>query len=126
MRTAFEEMIERIQKAEVEAIQKGIRTNTIVLNNNFAFCKEFYAQLVNNAKDVIKTMHFPPCILDKSVIRADWLPDEYTFALTETNTTNVNDYINGLKEQIKLLKKYVKIIGEGDNEQLVDKLLISE
>ena len=37
-----EKIIEAIQKAEAEALKQGIETNTVILNSEFDFCKEFW------------------------------------------------------------------------------------
>ena len=115
-----ESIIEKIQKAEAEALKKGIETNTIILNTEFDLCREFWFCI----DDVFgkKAHMFPPSILGKTVILGD-LPKDYVFALTKTNVTNIGDYINNLEEENKLLKKYIHLQGSGDCEQFVFKRL---
>ena len=56
-------------------------------------------------------------ILGKKIFLAK-LPDKYTFAL---GTTNKPSYVEKLEAQVSLLKRYVKLIGSEENEQLVFK-----
>ena len=115
----IEKVLEMIKDAEREAFKKGIETNTIMLNDKFDFCKGFYRGLKLGAED-IAIHEYPPMILGKDVRLVDFLPEQYFFALTETNV-NTNNYIKSLQNENQILKKYLKLVGEGDNQCLVVK-----
>ncbi len=101
----IEEMIDKIQRAEVEAIKKGIETNTVIINDKFDWCHEFAVQFTSYfGRNDVRIV--PPMILGKEIIVAP-LPEDYSFALTYTN--GVGNYVEELEERIKLLTKYIRV-----------------
>lgn len=83
----FKELEEQIQKAYEQALLKGIEVNSIILNDEFDFCKGF---TIANSHSVTE---LPPMILGKYVFKAK-LPKGYSFALTKTdvNTDELEYY----------------------------------
>lgn len=105
----FEKIQEQIASAEEQACLNGIKANTIILNENHAYVKEFFIRIkgmVSSYKQV------PPMILGKKLYLGP-LPEDYDFSLTY-----VADTADPLES---VMKKHVKLIGEGENEQLVFK-----
>lgn len=74
----FNELAEQIAKAYEQAILKGIETNSVILNEEFDFCKGFTIFKCCTETEV------PPMILGKYVFKSK-LPKGYSFALTKTN-----------------------------------------
>lgn len=72
----IEELTEQIIQAQELALLKGIKTNAIVLNEDFDFSQEFLA-ILNNEEIPIK-----PMILGKHIFVCK-LPEDYSFMLTE-------------------------------------------
>lgn len=120
----LKDLYEKMKEAEIQSIKEGIETNTIFLNQNFDKTKEFYAaisQLCFSPDGGIVVAQYPPLILGKKVLLADYLPDKYSFALGWTNIKSSEDRAKELEQQIELISEYVKVLGVGDNEQLVFK-----
>lgn len=114
----LEEIMKKLAEAEKEAYLNGIEANTIILNENHAYVKEFYvrAATYTNYPESVTMKSYPPMIMGKQLILSP-LPDDYDFALTRAPIP---------EEDIEVIKKYVKIIGHGDNEQLVFKGISSK
>lgn len=120
----YKDLYDKLIEAERQAIKEGIEENTIFLNQNFDKTKQFYATIsqlhINHDGDVV-VAQYPPLILGKKVLLVDYLPDKYSFALGWTNIKSSEDRVKELEQQIELISKYVKVLGVGDNEQLVFK-----
>lgn len=125
MKNLFKEISESIKKAEVEAIKQGIKVNTVMLNKNHAICHNFYSALRINTSYTNVT-EIPPMILGKALVLVDFLPDDFDFALTFTNVNSPSDIIEKLKEENKLLKKYIRVVGSGGKEQFIFKNISSK
>ena len=68
----------------------------------------------------IAAYEYPPMILCKDIRLVDFLPEKYPFALTKTNV-NTSEHIKSLQNENQILKKYLKLVGEGENQCLVVK-----
>ena len=125
----LKDLYEKMKEAEIQSIKEGIEVNTIFLNQNFDKTKEFYAAIsqlhfADNGEIVVAK--YPPLILGKKVLLADFLPDKYSFALGWTEMKSSNDRIYELEQELELISKYVKVLGVGDNQQLVFKGISSK
>ena len=109
----IDDLIQAIVEAEKLALEKGIETNAVFLNKKYDFCKDVYVGSFWG--DSVR--HVYPMILGKQLLTCD-LPQKYTFALGKNPHKT---YVEKLEEENALLKRYVKLIGSEDNEQLVFK-----
>lgn len=103
-----------------QAIEQGIETNAILLNDKHAICREFFIivnDITNINNNAVKTV--PPMILGHKLFLSNFIPDEYDFIVTKVKEDNV-------PSDLDVIKKYIKIIGHGDNEQLVFKGISSK
>ena len=108
MERVTDELYKAFVEAENEAVEKGIRTNTIFLNDKFDATKKFYRDLFDYAGYRVGT-EYPPMILGKKVWLVSFLPDSYPFALTWTETPTAEEALNELKQELAVLKKYIHI-----------------
>lgn len=110
----IEGILKEIHEAEELAYLKGIETNSIILNKNHAHVKEFYLRCQpSGAFDTVRVV--PPMIMGKTLFLGS-LPEQFDYALTYVPTNKEEE-----ENLICLLQKYVKVIGQGENEQLVFK-----
>ena len=99
----FEEiMLNALLKAEEEALLKGIEANTIIINKNHSYTREFgLCYGLNNYRVV------PPMLLGKKLFVAP-LPPDYQFALFHREEQESEE-----EKLLRLLKKYVKLSSKG-------------
>ena len=124
MANFLEELYNKIKEAEKEAIKEGIEANTIFLNENFDKTKAFYnaiSELYIGDDGCVGVLEYPPLILGKKVLLANFLPDKYSFALGKTTIKSATERIEELERDLDLIRKYVRLAGNGDNAQLVFK-----
>ena len=106
----FNNFINEIKDAENKAVEQGIEANAIILNDKYDYCKSFYYSINYSLREI------PPMILGKEIYLGT-LPKQYKFALFHRGETTMEK----LERENALLKKYIKILGEDENEQLVFK-----
>lgn len=112
-------LLGNLKEAEEEAILNGINANTIILNEKYAYVKEFYWSIkVNDFWS--ESAQCPPILLGKELLLAP-LPDGYQFALVESKRQRRN-----FEQELNLITKYIKILGQGENQQLVFKGISSK
>lgn len=104
MNNLVDELMKEIAKAEQEAIKQGIETNTVILNENFDKCRDFYTSL--SAQGV---RYIPPMILGKYIFIGD-LPEKYTFALFKSNYESELDEYKRKCEQLEAQLNEIKEI----------------
>lgn len=113
----MKEMIKIINDAIKESLCQGIKTNSIVLNVKYDFCRDFFLSVSPTLYSEGVYTHIPPMLLAKQVVMAD-LPEDYVFAITDLP---IKRNVETVFDENQLLKKYLKLVGEGDNECLVIK-----
>lgn len=111
------ELQRKLKEAEEEAILNGIQANTIVLNEKYDYVKKFYFSIDRGFDKIAYESH--PMLLGKEVILAP-LPEGIHYALFERPVSR------NPQEDLNLLKKYIKIIGHGENLQFVFKGISSK
>lgn len=110
----FLEIQKQIIEAEKQAMLNNIKTNTVILNGEFAMCKEFFA-IINK-----KTIHFPPMIFGKHFILGK-LPNDYEFALTYVDEEKYESDLEYYKKQCEKLQRKLEEI-----EELLQKWVIKQ
>ena len=78
MEDFIQELMEEIQKAENIALEKHIKTNATVLNEDFDIVREFYVKINEHC------FFTRPMILGKHIFIGK-LPKDYSFMITEVN-----------------------------------------
>ena len=113
------EFIKIIQDGIEESIKQGIESNSVILNEKYDFCRDFYLKvspLVDSGFPG-SCLHIPPMLLGKQLVLLE-LPKKYVFSVCETK---VSQNVETLYNENQLLKKYLKLVGEGENQCLVIK-----
>ena len=105
IRDIYDKFATTIREAKDKALEKGIQANTIVLNSNFEYLREFYYSI---NRDIYKVK---PMILGYKLMLGR-LPTKYEFAMAELETPDYEE----------LIRKYVRVV----NGQLVFKNISSK
>lgn len=96
------ELCEQVQKAENEAFRLGIKTNTVVLNEEFDYCKSF----------IVQNKYVSPMIMGKHIFVTK-LPSEYSFVLTQIDEKKLQSELEYYKNKCEMLEQRLeKIKGE--------------
>lgn len=112
-RSIMDEIIKRINEAEEEAYLEGIETNSIILNKEHTYVKQFYLTLTSPGPlGNTSVRKVPPMILGKKLFLGP-LPDDFDFALAHVETNEENE----ARQLMELMQKYVQVV----NGQLVFK-----
>ena len=93
---------EHIRKAIIEAQNRYIEANTIILNKNFAISNELYVPITENSYAFC-----PPILFGLKVKYAEKLPLNANFALMKSNEKSEYER---LVEENKKLKKAIEIL----------------
>ena len=110
------EIYKVIQDSIRESVMQGIKSNTIILNEKYDICREFYLSIAPTDYSNGSHLCFPPMLFAKSVVLSE-LPEDYVFALGETKVSPIGET---LYRENQLLKKYLKLVNEGSvNEHFV-------
>jgi hypothetical protein len=97
------EFIEKIQQAQVEAIKKGIKANTVLINDKIGYVKPFLLG---------RNSIFPPMICGLEVQITDELPECYDFLICENPVTERERLISdACKETARECLKILHSIG---------------
>ena len=110
----FKEIRDQIAKAEEEAIVKEIKTNAIILNEDFDYVKELYPMLhlkTGENGGIHKTMHIPPMICGKYVFVGK-LPKDYSFVLTNVNEEMFQSEVDYWKHKCEKLAEKLSAVKE--------------
>ena len=113
----MKEMIKIIQDGIKESIEQGIKSNSIILNEKYDICRDFYLSVCPTLYSKGLYTHVAPMLLGKQVVMLD-LPKDYVFAIADLN---LKRNVETVFDENQLLKKYLKLVGEGDNQCLVIK-----
>ena len=116
------EFIKIIQDGINESILQGIKTNAIILNEKYDFCRDFYFSACPTLYSDGRYIHVAPMLLGKQIVMLD-LPKDYVFAIADLN---LKHNVETVWEENQLLKKYLKLVGEDDNQCLVMKGISSK
>lgn len=103
----IDQLIKEISEAERIALEKSIKTNTVILNERFDFCKPFGVWLGQSQK----VFNVPAMILGKHVITGD-LPDDYPFALTYVDEQKYENELDMYKRRCEELEETLARIKE--------------
>lgn len=76
MKDFIQELMEEIEKAEKVALENHIKTNAVILNEDFDTVREFYAKINGHC------FFAKPMILGKHIFIGK-LPKDYSFMITE-------------------------------------------
>lgn len=111
-----------IQDGIKESMLQGIKTNSIILNEKYDVCRDFYLSVCPTLYSEGCYTHVAPMLLGKQVVMLD-LPEDYVFAVADLN---LKRNVETVWEENQLLKKYLKLVGEEDNQCLVVKGISSK
>lgn len=98
MNKVIEELMEQIAKAEQEAFKKGIETNTIMLNEELDYCKEFSTAVRIQGQNRVYVV--PAMIMGKHVFKGK-LPSNYSFAIANTSYETDLEYYKKRCEELE-------------------------
>lgn len=84
------EFIEKIQQAQVEAIKKGIKANTVIINDKIGYVKSFLLG---------RNSIFPPMICGLEAEITDELPEYYDFLIYENPVTKMDRLISDIRKE---------------------------
>lgn len=113
----MKEMLKIIDDAIKESMLQGIKSNSIILNEKYDICRDFYLSVAPTLYSKGCYTHVAPMLLGKQVVMLD-LPKDYVFAIADLN---LKRNMETVWEENQLLKKYLKLVGDGENQCLVIK-----
>lgn len=110
IKNLMDELIEQIRAAHIQSLKQNIKTNTVILNEDFDLLNEFWYMASKYNPCLVPTM-----ILGKHVFVGK-LPKDYSFALTyideEKFENDLKYYKNRCEELEEKIKQMKELLGE--------------